>query len=152
LLLQAITFLILFSLLKKYAFGPIMKMLDERRQAIDDGVRLGREMEKEKSELDRQVSGQLQEARKEADRIIASAHQEAGDVLRSAEEAANDKARRIMEDAKARLDQDAKRTREGLLTETLRLVADATEAVIDEKLDAPGDARLIERAVSGARR
>src|SRR5690349_4409940 len=73
LILQVITFLIVFWLLKRFALTKIVQTLEERRQKIDEGVTLGREMEAEKAKLQDQVKASLQEARSEADKIIAQA-------------------------------------------------------------------------------
>ena len=50
--IQLITFAIVFMLLKKFAFKPIARMLEERRKVIDDGVKMGQKLEKERAKLD----------------------------------------------------------------------------------------------------
>ena len=55
LILQIITFVLVFWLLKKFAFEKIVKTLDERRQTIDQGVELGQKMAEEKQRLDEQI-------------------------------------------------------------------------------------------------
>jgi len=52
-------------------------------------------------------------------------------------------------EADSRIKQDTDRARRQLETELVGLVADATEAIIDEKIDARKDAGLIERALKG---
>src|SRR5690606_23356555 len=83
LLLQMATFLIFFAIVYRFGFKAIVRILDERRQTIEDGIRLGREMESEKARLDEQVSETLHDARKQADKIIAEANKEAGEIIKS---------------------------------------------------------------------
>lgn len=150
-LAQAGTFLILFFIIKKFALDKIVTTLEARRKTIDDGVRLGREMEVEKERLGEDIAKQLQETRKEADTIIAASHREAGEIVREAEHAASRKAEAILADASAKIEEDIARARDGLQREILELVADATAVIAEEKLDAKKDAGLIERALARVR-
>lgn len=145
-LAQAVTFLVLFFVIKKFALDGIVKTLEKRRQTIDDGVRLGREMEAEKAQLDEKVDELLRKARTEADGIIAGGQKEASTIIKAAEEAANRKADAILADAHGKITEDIDKARKGLEQEMRALVAEATEVIIEEKLDATKDASLIKRA------
>jgi F-type H+-transporting ATPase subunit b len=151
LILQILTFLIVFWILKKFAFDKIVTTLDERRNKINEGVSLGLEMEKARDKLDDELRERLAKARREADGIIAGARQEAGEVLKAAEEAASRKTDAMIADAHARIEDDIKRARKGLEHDMLALVADATEAVTDEKLDDKKDNSLIRRTLERIR-
>ena len=85
-LAQALTFLVLFVIIKKYALEKIVNSLEKRRKTIDDGVRLGRQMEAEKEKLEEKVDATLKKARAEADKIISAGHEEAGGIIKQAEE------------------------------------------------------------------
>lgn len=146
-LLQLATFVILFLILKRFAFSKIIKMLEARRDTIDQGVNLGRKMEAEQHELEMKISQALHEARQEADKIIAAGHQEAGYIIKQAEEDAARRAGILLDEAKARINEDIERARTGLKKETAGLVAEAVEVIIEERLDAKKDAGLIERAL-----
>lgn len=150
-LAQAATFLLLFFIIKKFALDKIVATLEARRKTIDDGVRLGREMEAEKDKLSEDIAKQLQETRKEADAIIAAGHREAGEIVREAEMAAGRKAEAILADATAKIEEDILKARKGLESEILDLVAEATAVIAEEKLDTKKDANLIERAIARVR-
>lgn len=150
-LAQAVTFLALFFILKKFALSGIVETLEKRRKVIDDGVRLGQQMEAEKEKLDEQVDKVLHKARDEADRIIADAHVEAGNVMKEAEDRAARKMDAMLDDAHKKIDEEINYARRELKKETLQLVAHATEIIIDEKLDATKDAGLVERALEKVR-
>lgn len=150
-LLQLITFAILFFILKRFAFKTIIKMLEERRSTIDKGVDLGREMEAQKQQLDERINQAMHEARNEADKIIAAAHHESGVIIKQAEETATRKTDVMLVDAHAKIGEDIERARAGLEKDMRLLVAEATEAIIGEKLDAQKDASLMERALRKVR-
>lgn len=145
-LAQAVTFLVLFFIIKKYALDGIIKTLEKRRKTIDDGVRLGRQMEAEKEQLDEKVEQVLHKARVQADEIIADGQKEAGQIIKAAEETAARKADSMLADAHARIDEDIAAARDGLEKEMRALVAEATEVIIEEKLDAKKDEGLMKRA------
>jgi F-type H+-transporting ATPase subunit b len=151
-LAQAVTFLVAFWIIKRFALEKIVKTLEDRRKTIDKGVLLGREMEAEKAKLDERVAEALKKARLEADKIIQQANQEGGQLIKAAEEKAAKKMETMVADAHAKIEDDLSRARKDLEAEMLALVADATEAIIDEKLDTQKDNALIARALSGVRR
>lgn len=145
-LAQAATFLALFFIIKKFALDGIVQTLEKRRKTIDDGVRLGREMEAEKEQLDAKVDELMRKARTEADSIIVGGQKEAAAIIKAAEEVASRKADAILADARGRIDEDINAARKGLEQEMRTLVAEATEVIIEEKLDAKKDESLIKRA------
>ncbi len=151
LLLQAGVFLLLFFIVKKYAFRSIVDTLENRRETIDKGVELGLEMEKKKGEFDEELKKLHHQARLAADEIIASANKEAGEIIKAGEQATTIKVEEMLKDAHARIDRDMQRAEEKLKEEMLNLVAEATEVIIDEKLDTKKDAGLMQRALARVR-
>lgn len=147
LVIQLISFVLAFLVLKKWAFGPIARMMEQRRQTIENGVTLGEKMKKDEAALQTKVEEQLQKARAEADGIIAQANEASRDAIREAEDKAREKAEDILRDAEARIATDTARARKKLEAELVSLVSDATEAIIGEKVDATKDAQLIDRAL-----
>lgn len=145
--IQLITFLLAFLVLKRWAFTPIVKIMEQRRKTIEQGVALGEQMKKEQAELEKKVAGELHKAREQADGIIAAAQTQARQTVQNAEEAAGKKADGIIDAAHDRIAQDTARARKQLEREMIGLVSEATEAIIDEKVDAQKDAALIEKAL-----
>jgi len=148
LVLQALTFLLVFWLLKRFALGKIVQTLEERRKTIDQGVELGRRMAEEKARLDEEVEKVLHKARMEADKIITAGHLEAGVFLKEAADAAARKTDAMLADAHDRIEDDIARARTRLEQEVLHWVAEATEVVLHEKVDTDKDQELIKRALS----
>ena len=144
---QLLTFLVAFLVLRRFAFKPILKVLRDRREVIESGVRLGEEMQKKQTELEEAVAARLHEARVKADEVLAAAHDQARSTVQTAEDKARDKADNILAEAETRIAQDTKLARQKLEGELVGLISEATEAIIDEKVDAKKDAALIGRAL-----
>jgi len=147
LLIQLITFGLVYVVLRKFAFAKILSVLQQRRETIESGVKLGEDMQKEKAALDSKIKDALADARKQADSIIADANDAATSTVRASEEKAQTKADNIISEAHARSKQDAHRVRKQMEHEVVALIAEATEAIIDEKLDEKKDAALISRVL-----
>jgi F-type H+-transporting ATPase subunit b len=145
--IQLITFLLAYWVLQRYAFGPILKVMRERRETIESGVKLGEQMQKEKIALEAKVEETLHKAREEADNIISGAQDTARQTVREAEDKAREKAAGIVDAAEARIEQDTARARRQLEKEIVGLITEAAEAIIEEKIDAKKDAELIDRAL-----
>jgi len=150
-IIQLITFVLAFFILQRYAFKPIIKVMNDRREAIEKGVKLGEEMTKEKAKLEADVAKQLAEARAAADKLVADAEAAARETVRTAEEKAAEKAAVIVREGKERGEQEVVRARKALEAELVSLISDATETIIGEKVDAKKDASLIDAALKGAK-
>jgi F-type H+-transporting ATPase subunit b len=113
-LIQLITFILAYLVLRHYAFGPILKVLKQRRETIEESVKLTEQLQKEKTELEVKTEKILHETRAEADSIIASAQDTARQSIREAEDKAREKATAIIKEAESRIVTDTARARKQL--------------------------------------
>jgi F-type H+-transporting ATPase subunit b len=134
-LIQLITFVLVFWILKRYAFKPILKLLKRRQDLIDSGVRLGEQMKQKQVEIEQEINEKLHKARTDADAIIASAQQEARQGAVETEENARNKAAMIVAEADSRIEQEVSEARRKLKGDIVELVTEATEVIIGEKID-----------------
>lgn len=148
-LVQLITFLLVFFVLYKFVFHRVVKLLEDRREAIEKGMSLTSEMLVEREKLEKEVDKKLAKARKEADDILARTHEQASQIIKSAEESASQKADNMLVEARKKIEEETARARRKLEAEVVELVIEATEVVADEKLDAKKDAALLQKALKG---
>lgn len=148
-IIQLITWLLVFVVLIRFVFKPIIRILQQRQDTIDEGIRLTTEMVSQKDKLDAEVEKQLASARKEADAIIAKTHDEATAMIKTAEETAQEKVNAMIADAHAKIEEETIKARRSLEKEVIDLVIEATEIVTSEKLDPRKDADLIKNALKG---
>ena len=99
LIIQLITFVLAYLVLRKWAFGPIVKILQQRRQVIEDGVKLGDKMRSDEKELEEKIEKTLGETRIKADKIIADAEATAKQMVRDAEGEAKSRADIVIKEA-----------------------------------------------------
>lgn len=145
---QGIAFLILVAILGKFVYPALVKAIDARRDQIEAGMKEAKQAEEALAQAEAKVAELLADARKEADEILARSHQEATSMVADAEEKAKNRAEQIVADARTQLDVDIRKAREALKSDTIELVALATERIVGEKLDSKKDADLIKGALA----
>lgn len=152
LIIQIVTFILVFILLKKFAFDKIVALLDKRHKVIDEGVRHGLQMQHEREKFEKDTAKVAREARHKADEIIGDAQKEAREIVRDAEKTAHKKSEIMLKDAEARINEEAEQAKRRLEKEVAELVSEATEAVVEEKVDPKRDAALIDKAIKKGRK
>ncbi len=146
-IIQLVTFLLVYLILRKFVFKRIVDALQTRQQTIEQGIALTTELVSQKDELDKEAADIRKQARKEAEKVVADSHAEATAMIKAAEEAALIKAQAVIDDAHRKIADDAARARRELESEMVELVISATEKVAGEKLDAKKDNALITGAL-----
>ena len=145
--IQLITFILGYLVLKKWAFKPIIKMLDERRQKIEQGVTLGDQLLKKEKDLEEKVSHELYNARIKADKIISDAEESAKNLVKKAEDDAVLKAENVLKEAKEKINSEAALMKQKLESDILTLIGDTSSAILKKKLDSSEDKILIEKTL-----
>lgn len=149
-LFQLITFVIIMWLLNKFALRKIFATIETRRNEVTESLKAAEEAKKSVVEADDKAAEILQDARVKADVIAADAHKEAAESIKDAETKATQKVERLLAESREQIAQDVNKARQDLKTEAAELVARATGAVLNEKLDSAKDAALISRSLNEA--
>lgn len=148
---QMIAFGIIVVVLNKYAMPKIFAIIDQRRKEIEDGLKTAEQAKAALASADVQVDKILADAQKQASDILVVTQKEVASMIAEAEEKAAKRAKSIIADAETSMNNQIEAARTALKAETRQLVAQATETILGEKLDASKDAKLIERALAEAR-
>lgn len=148
---QAVAFLILMLILRKFVYPVLIKSIDDRRNAIEAGIEEAKKAQKLLEDTETKVAGMLTDARTSADDLMKRAQTEAAGVVSDAEGKAKQRAEQIVKDAHSQLEADIAKARQTLKKDTVQLVAMATERIIHEKVDSRKDTELIDRALAGSK-
>jgi len=142
-----ICFLITLFVLKRYAFGPIQKMLDERREQIRQSIEEAENARAEARKLLEEHRLLMNEARGEAEQILAEARRTREAMeLRMREETEAERQRRL-EDTRREIAAETARALDRIRAEVADLTLEATAIVVGRKLDADRDRELISEAI-----
>ncbi len=147
-LFQLANFGILLWLLKRYAYRPVMKVLEERRMKIIESLRNADHLKTAKEKIEQERLQILQAAREQAQDIIHKSQTAGLTIVAEAKDKADEVAARIKEQADARLRQDTAIVRTQLKKEAIMLVALVTEKVVGQNMNNDTDKAVIERALA----
>jgi len=141
---QCIAFLIVALLLKKFAYQPVLEMLEERKQRIAEGMenaeQIKAELEKTQAERDKVLA----EANAHAEKMIADAREAARQVGEAESQKAIKSAEEIIRKAREATEADREQMMADLKAEVGRLVVETTAKVSGKVLTAEDQQRLID--------
>jgi F-type H+-transporting ATPase subunit b len=146
-LAQLVNFAIIFFVLKKFAYGPMMKLMSDRSEKIEKGIKDAESAHKKIIEIAEKEKVILVRARKQAQEIIARAEEVA---VKSKEEivvSAKQQSEKILADAGKTIEIEKNKMFAEVKTQVAELVIAATGKVIDEKMDSQKDKEIIEKAI-----
>lgn len=139
-----IIFVLLFTVLSKFAFKPLFAAVEAREKALEDAIEGAKRDRAEIEQLLAQQRAQLEAARGEAQQIIAESRSTAekmrGDMLaqtKHQQEEMIEQARRVIEGEKAAAIADLRR-------EAVDLAIAGATRVIEKNLDSAGNRQIVE--------
>jgi F-type H+-transporting ATPase subunit b len=142
-----ICFGITFFVLRKYAFGPIQKIIDERRQRIRQSLVEAEHAREESRKLLEEHRQLRAKARGEAEEILSEARRVAESVRERVKEDAEEDRQRRLEETRRQIEAETARALEQIRAEVAELALIAAEKVTRQRLDRDSDRRLIEDAI-----
>jgi F-type H+-transporting ATPase subunit b len=142
-----VCFLISLFVLKRYAFGPIQRLIDERRDRIRQSLDEADNARAEARRLLEEHRKLIGQAKSEAEGILVEARKVAdANERRMREETEADRQRRL-EDTRKQIEAETRRALEQIREEVAELSLVAAEKVTRKSLDDADHRRLIEEAV-----
>jgi F-type H+-transporting ATPase subunit b len=142
-----ISFGITVWVLKRFAFGPIQKVIDERRKRIRESID---EADRARSEARKLLEEHKQlraNARSEAEGILSEARRVADSMAQRMKEETETERQRRLEETRKQIEAETTRALEQIRTEVAVLALVAAEKVTRETLDRNAHKKLIEDAV-----
>ena len=141
-------FFITFYVLKRYAFGPIQKLIDERRERIRQALEEADHARSEARKLLEEHRKLIGQAKSESEEILSEARR-VGEATqrRMREETEADRLRRI-EETRRQVESETRRALEQIRAEVADLSLIAAEKVTRRSFGDEDHRRLIEEAVS----
>jgi F-type H+-transporting ATPase subunit b len=142
-----VAFLITLFVLKRYAFGPIQKMLDERREQIRRSIEEAENSRDEARKLLEEHRALMNQARSDAEGILAEARRTAEAMGQRMREETEVERQRRLEETRREIVAETARALEQIRSEVADLTLEATAIVVGKKLDSDRDRELITEAI-----
>ena len=143
---QVISFVIVALLLRRFAYKPILGVLEERRQRIEESLHNADKIKQQLAEAEQRYSEILAKANADAQKMIDEARESASHLSERKQQEAIASAEQILAKAREASAMEHARTMEALKRELGRLVVDTTAKVTGKVLTSDDQRRLQEEA------
>lgn len=146
-----LSFIVVFAVLAKFGFPVITRMVEERREYVEQSLQAAKEANDQLAQVKSQSEALLQSAREQQMKILNEASATRDRIVAEAKAQAQAETQRQIEDAKRqiRLEQDA--AIRAARSEIALLAVNIAQKVIREKLDnTPAQMNMIDRLLDEA--
>ena len=144
---QVISFSIVAFLLRRFAYKPILGVLEERRRRIEEGLLNAEKIKQELAEAEKRYAEILAKANEQAQKMIDDARESSAHIAERKQQEAVVAAEQIMAKAREATVIEHERTMMELKRELGRLVVNTTAKVIGKALTSEDQRRLQDEAV-----
>jgi len=152
LIAQLINFGLVVLVLWRFAYKPIIAMLEQRTAKIEGGVKNAERVEQELKDIMVRREEELKKARQESQAIVEQARRDAGVLRDELRQAAETEAQHVLAQTRQSMAAEKTQMMQEAKGELALMVRMAAEKVLSEKLDDAGDAKLIQAAVGAVKK
>ena len=145
---QIANFIVLLVILRLTLYKPILRMLDQRREKIAEGLGAAEQARAEASDAQERIQEQLDEARGQGQEIVANAQQVATRIQEDARQQSERDREASSERARQEIQLERDRAINDLRAEFAEITVTAAERVIRESLDDDAHQRIIEEMLA----
>lgn len=147
-LANLVNFIIIFFVLRKFAWGPIQKVIKERQDKIDKGLE---DAEKARTDLlmaEQVKTTKIKEAKEEANEIVGSAQGKADAILEKNKNEAILLKEGIIKDGQKVIDEKTLAINKEVEKQTAQLILQGVEKVLKENMTVEMQKSYIEKSLS----
>jgi F-type H+-transporting ATPase subunit b len=140
-------FLMLFLLLRKFAWKPLLAAVDAREKRIADSLKKAEEIQRAAADIAARQEAALAEAHAKAKGVLEEARGQAEEFRKRESEKARKEADAFLDRAKKEIALEENRARDAIRRETVEMALEAASKVLERSVNADDDRRLADRLV-----
>ena len=142
---MTIVFLVVFFILWRWGFPSIIKMVNERKNYIDESLAKAEEANLRLANIQKQGEELLMEAREKQAQILREASQTRDTIVEQAQEKAHEESARILSEAKAEIESQKQAAIRDIRTQVAELSVQIAEKILRKQLTTSAEqAQLID--------
>lgn len=145
---QVVAFLLFLWILKKYAWGPVLHLLESRREQIAAQYDAVDRLKQETQRLQEEYAARLHDIDQEARSRIADAVAEAQRIREEILAKAHQEGKALLDKQKQLIELEIAKARISIKDEVVEMVLRVSEQLLREKLDDAKHRALVERFVA----
>lgn len=146
-LAQLVNFIIVLLVLWKWAFTPIVKLLDDRTKKIAESVKLSEDVDRRVAELEQEQHQLIAHAKQEASAVLEIARAEAEQRKQEMLIMAKKEVEHVVAQGKEQLKAEKAQMIREAKTELIEIAVSATKKILEETIDEKKSADLAERLI-----
>jgi len=135
LIFEMVVFALFVLVTMKFIWPPIMKVLEERRKKIADGLEAAEQGKRELSLAGQKSTELLTNAKQKATQIIDGSNERAGKIIDNAKVQGVAENKRIVENAQVEVSHQVRKARESLCKELADMVVVGATKIIKKDID-----------------
>lgn len=130
-----LAFLVVFVLLSKFGFPVIIKMVDERKQFIDESLKNAREANEKLANIKAESEAILRTAHEKQAQILKEAMATRDSIIKEAREKAQEEGRKLILEAQAQISAEKESAMQEIRSSVVDLSVHIAEKVMCKKLE-----------------
>lgn len=151
LIVQILSFGIIFVTLRAWVYKPVLNMLAKRRQTISQGLEDARIAQEARANAEQDASKLVAEAQRKADAVLREANERAGAVGKEVKAAAEADIVKMKETAREEIEDERNRILSDLRNQVVALSMAAAQKLIGESLTQERQRALLQEFFSGVK-
>lgn len=132
-----LAFLVVFFILRKWAFPIILKSVEDRKLFIDASLKNAREANEKLANVQAECAALLKEAREQQAAILKEASETKAKLIESAKSAAAVESRKMIEEARVAIQNERESALRDIRSQVVDLSVQVAEKVLQERLETP---------------
>jgi F-type H+-transporting ATPase subunit b len=145
---EFVSFGILFVVLWKYAFPPILQTLEERERKIKESLEQADRHRAEAEQKMQEYEAKLKAASREAETVLAAAKERAQRIMEENEQRLKAETQKAREDATREIEQERRRAVQDIRNQTTEMALLVAEKVVGRSLTDTDHKRMADEALS----
>ena len=143
-----VNFLVIFWVLKKFAFEKIEAIIDERKKRVEEGLQNAKKAEEDVAQAEERKREIALEAKREGHEIVAKAHKNAEMILKHAQEEAFKERSDILTQAQRKIESEKKEMEAAVRETSAELVVVGVKKVLEDKRSPQFQDEIVEDIVN----
>lgn len=145
---EVISFIIFSWFTLKFVWPPLMKVMEERRKHIADGIAAGEQGRKDLELAEHKSKDMLADAKTQASTIIEQAHQRANHIIEEAKQNARKEGERLLDIARGEIDLERNTARDQLMAQVTQIAVAGAEKILQREVTSSGNDQLVQEVLS----
>ena len=145
---EVVSFAILFAVLYKFAFPPILEMLETRERKIRESLEQAERHRVEAERKMQEYEAKLAAASREAEGVLAQAKERAQRLLDENEQRLAAEAERVKSEASREIEQERRKAVQGIRAQATDLALLVAEKVVERSLNDADHRRMADEALA----